>query len=417
MPGSALRRFFGCDIGSGNERPRSRRRKEPQYRAIRAPPSGAPDRRAASFRHTHPQRHLWHPGGGSRARGSPAPRHERIRQAPFRRAVGLPRAASCACEWPNWPIRPLATDVICLYPALHLQKRRIESTRLPMLGLRAGEDAMSQQARVTRTISLTALAALILPLLGWPAAAQFYVAKTGSDTNACTSHAAPCLTINGAIAKVPGGSLGTSIDVSAGIYSETVDIFYFRAVELRGDCSNLAAVEIRTTGVGIAVQDHAIGILRCLTITATVNGAAGIESRQYGIVDIDRIRFSGFPFGVHILVRESSRLACQPGPSGEPILVTGAAAIFAAARFGSHLTLNCPVALEGEDQSYTHFVECSVLSVCLASGLSWTGHSITGKQFNCDNSDLTQPSGVPPQGYVRSIPGSGFDNPDSRCRI
>jgi hypothetical protein len=71
-----------------------------------------------------------------------------------------------------------------------------------------------------------------------------------------------------AVAKVPGGSLGMSISVGPGRYEETVNVFYYRAVEIIGDCSNLAAVEIAATGVGIVIQDHAIGVIRCLTITA-----------------------------------------------------------------------------------------------------------------------------------------------------
>jgi hypothetical protein len=262
------------------------------------------------------------------------------------------------------------------------------------------------------------LALILLVFANAPAQAQLYVGKTGNDANPCTSPLAPCLTINGAIAKVPGGSLGMAISIGAGSYAETVNIYYYRAIDLFGDCSNPGLVEILTVSVGIVVQDHAIGIIRCLTITATGDGATGIETRQWAIADVDRVRFSGFPLGTHIVVRESSRLACKPGPNGEPIVLGGGASMFAAVNDGSHLYLDCPVLFQGSTaQTYSYFIRCAELSVCKTSGLAWTGPNITGKQFYCDSSYVTQPGGNPPTGYSKGIPGNGFDDADSRCTI
>jgi PASTA domain/Right handed beta helix region/Divergent InlB B-repeat domain len=48
------------------------------------------------------------------------------------------------------------------------------------------------------------------------AATVWYVAPTGSDADSCASPAAPCVTINGAIAKAGGGD---TVDVATGTYS------------------------------------------------------------------------------------------------------------------------------------------------------------------------------------------------------
>ena len=266
---------------------------------------------------------------------------------------------------------------------------------------------------------LTTFVPCLMVLIGnAPAFAQLFVGKAGSDTNDCTSPAAPCLTIQAAVNKVPGGSLGVDISVGPGSYAESVNIFYARAMRIVGNCNDLSAVQILTNGTAIWVQDHAIGIIQCLTITATVVGAVGIAARQFPIVDIDRVRFSGFPQGHQIAISESSRLSCLHGPNGEPVVVTGGSHTFAAAAGGSHLYLNCPISFEGtSNQAFSYFTQCTELSVCKYSELSWTGPSITGKQLNCDNSDITLPSGTPPAGFTASIPGTGVDNPDSRCKI
>ena len=241
------------------------------------------------------------------------------------------------------------------------------------------------------------------------------MAKTpgASNSNTCDSSAAPCLTIQGAVNKVPGGSLGVRINVGAGTYNESVNIYYHRAMEIRGDCSNLSAVQIVTTSVAFSIQDKVIVILHCFTISTSVAGATGIHGRQEPIIDISQIRFGGFPSGVHISMQERSKLSCLPGPNGEPIIVTGSGAdVFAAANQQTQLFLNCPISFEGSTgQTYIYFTQCEKLSLCEYTGLAWTGLDVTGKQFYCDNSDLTQPAGSPPSGYFKSF-WKGYDNAD-----
>jgi len=276
--------------------------------------------------------------------------------------------------------------------------------------------------RTTRTTRLSILTAFAYPLVlsnPAPAEAQLFVGSTGDDSNACNTPASPCATIQGAINKVPGGSLGVDIHVAHGSYPAPINIYYHRAMRIVGNCSDIAAVEIKTSGVAIWVQDHAIGIVQCLTISATGPGATGIAGRQYSIIDIDRIRFGAFPNGQNIALSEDSKLSCLPGPSVEPVILTGSgSATFAVASGGSKLYLNCPISFEGDDpQTFTYFTQCVELSICNYTGLAWRGPDIIGKQFNCDNSDLTKPSGQPPLGYSKSIPGDGFDDLKSRCRL
>src|ERR1043166_1727432 len=234
----------------------------------------------------------------------------------------------------------------------------------------------------TKLIIPQAFLYLLLLLGNEPAEAQFYVAKTGYDTHPCTSWLAPCQTINGAVAKAPGGSLGVDISVGAGTYNETVNLFYCRAARIRGNCNNLSAVQIPTSGIGIIAQDHAIGIIQCLTISALAEGATGIASRQWSIVDADRIRFSGFPKGGDFSAFEASKLSCVWGANGEPIVLTGSgASTFGAASGGSHLYLNCPVSFEGETgQTYSYFVQCMELSVCKTNNISYAVFCLKKKQ-------------------------------------
>jgi hypothetical protein len=202
--------------------------------------------------------------------------------------------------------------------------------------------------------------------------AQLFVAKTGSDASSCSSPQESCLTIQGAINKVPGGSLGVDIHVAAGTYPDPINLFYHRAMRIVGDCTDLTAVQITSGGTAVWVQDHAIGILQCFTIAATANGAIGIAGRQYSITDIDRIRFSGFPAGQNIALSETAKLTCVPGPKGEPIILTGGGSdTFAVSSGGSSLYLNCPISLEGaSSQTFRYFTQCTELSVCKFTGLS-----------------------------------------------
>src|SRR5262245_50237348 len=128
---------------------------------------------------------------------------------------------------------------------------------------------MAQQFRAT--IPHTALALLTLPLLASPVQAQSYydVAKTGSDSNPCTQ-AAPCLTIQAAVNKVPLGTIA-GIRIGDGIYNEAVNIYYHRAVAISGNCSNLSGVTVAPPAGNAAftIQDHAITSLTCLTIAGS----------------------------------------------------------------------------------------------------------------------------------------------------
>src|SRR4051794_36742686 len=64
--------------------------------------------------------------------------------------------------------------------------------------------------------------ACAVSVAGWPmvaadaAPANLYVAKAGSDSNACTTQAEPCHTIDHAISLA--GASGTTIHVAAGTY-------------------------------------------------------------------------------------------------------------------------------------------------------------------------------------------------------
>lgn len=64
-------------------------------------------------------------------------------------------------------------------------------------------------------------------------ATTWYVTTTGNDSNSCTDTVAPCLTINGALAKA---STGDTVEVAAGTYLGTVDevVLIDKAITLLG---------------------------------------------------------------------------------------------------------------------------------------------------------------------------------------
>jgi hypothetical protein len=78
-------------------------------------------------------------------------------------------------------------------------------------------------------------------------ATSFYVATTRNDSNDCLTKTAPCLTIQGAVSKIPIAT-AAYIEVAPGTYAEAVNVFYYRLVNIRGDCADPSSVTVQPIG-------------------------------------------------------------------------------------------------------------------------------------------------------------------------
>src|SRR5262245_60752292 len=120
--------------------------------------------------------------------------------------------------------------------------------------------------------AMSALRALSDPLTA-QTAMHLYVAKSGNDANECLSINAPCVTIQGAIAKVPYEKRA-NVFISPGTYPERLRIIgdVHHRIEIYGPydgerCIDPAQVVISAPGeFAIWAQDHATVIFGCLTI-------------------------------------------------------------------------------------------------------------------------------------------------------
>jgi hypothetical protein len=245
-------------------------------------------------------------------------------------------------------------------------------------------------------------------LFAAPAQGQtHWVAKTGNDSNSCTTSVAPCLTIQGAVNKVPLGTTAT-ISIAPGIYNDPVNIFYHRVISIsgplgqNGECTDKGAVTLSrsTPGPIIWVQDHPIVSVSCVTLSAPpgVAGISGISTRQFAILDYGMIRFGAMPGGgAHVSAGEMSKVNCNSDNE-----IVGGAAMHASAGNLSSLYLGCNIAVMLPGLSFATIVMANVKSAVDASLAVFTGYGVTGKKYIVYDSNLILPS-------TSTIPGIDFE--------
>ena len=237
-------------------------------------------------------------------------------------------------------------------------------------------------------------------------ASSFYVAMSGDDGNDCLSKNAPCLTIQGAVAKIPIATAGY-IEVAPGSYNEAVDVFHYRIVNIRGDCADPSNVIIQPKGNGgtaFWAQDHAIFFISCLTIRSSHTGNIGIAARQFGIVDFQYVHFGALAGGIHISVTDLSVASCIG-----PYFIDDSANVHAAVSALSRLTLNCPIHIT-TPVTFTVFAESVSRSFLNAGGAAIAGAGAgsvtTGIQWIAQDATITLPAG----GLPGNAPGQTYDN-------
>src|SRR5262245_9810228 len=128
-----------------------------------------------------------------------------------------------------------------------------------------------------------------------------YVDPAGDDRNDCLTAAAPCATIQRAVDQItpaPGQITGMgTVMLARGTYSAGATITYHKVVTFIGDCDDPSRVVVRPQGggAGFMAQDHAIAGINCVTIEAADPGTRGVKTRQFAIIDIQKVRFGPMP--------------------------------------------------------------------------------------------------------------------------
>jgi hypothetical protein len=125
---------------------------------------------------------------------------------------------------------------------------------------------------------------------------------------------------------------------------------------------------------------QAIGVVTCLALEATAEGATGIAGRQHIIADYDRLIFGPMPGGTHIALNEFSIASCVG-----PISITGDVRLHALVAEFSKLNMACPMALP-QPVKFDYFADASLWSVINANGGSFTGPGATASSgIRCYN--------------------------------
>jgi len=260
------------------------------------------------------------------------------------------------------------------------------------------------------------LGLLLALVLGGAAHAdyQFVAAPNGVHKGKCTSRR-PC-SPQGAVNACPDGRV-CSILLKPGLYLDpAVNIHYHRTIMLYGNCEDPHAVIFRATKPGalVAIQDHAIGAVRCLTLEATAPGAVGISGRQHIIADYERVIFGPMPEGTHLSMNEFSIASCIG-----PVWISGDASIHASASAHAKLNLGCHMTLT-EPRAFTYFVSAVTFSIVDAPQLVFdsvatrvvsasavdaaavVGPIATGEGCHSSNSIVFRPE----QGFPGASPGN-----------
>ena len=250
-------------------------------------------------------------------------------------------------------------------------------------------------------IALIALAFLMVPLfiatppaVAEPAAA-FYVSPNGSG-NQCTpgNRCAIATALNSCYATTV---VSCWIDLADGVYPDpNVNIYYYRRVGLTGNCNAPQNVIFRAMTPGatlVWIQDHAIGLVRCLTLDAYVGGVIGLAARQHAIADWDTIMFGNMPGGQHVFMNEYSIASCL----GQNWIMGGAVA-HASAVNSSKINLGCKMYV-GPSVAFTQFASATYFSIIDAAQSSFSGFPVGGVGCNSGLYGIATP---PAQGF----PGS-----------
>ena len=225
--------------------------------------------------------------------------------------------------------------------------------------------------------------------------ANFYAAPETTDNPECSLQR-PC-SPQGAFRACRSQLIENCvISLTDGLYDDPeINIYYYRMVQLTGNCSNPNAVVLRATkddATLIWIQDHAIGIIECMTLDSTAKGTIAIAGRQHVIIDYKNIVFGETNGGHHLSIMEYSIASCV-GPN----TISGGAHIHAGVSDMSKLNMSCQWHLAAPAH-FNYFYNAVDFSKIDAGRATYTGDvaESTGTKCNASNSSIyVQVSALP----------------------
>src|SRR6516165_10528556 len=207
--------------------------------------------------------------------------------------------------------------------------------------------------------------------------ANFYAAPETTDNPECSLQR-PC-SPQGAFRACRSQPIEECvISLTDGVYDDPeINIYYYRMVQLTGNCSNPNAVVLRATkddATLIWIQDYAIGIIECMTL------------------DYTDIVFGETNGGHHLSMMEYSIASCV-GPN----TISGGAHVHAGVSDMSKLNMSCQWHLSAPAH-FNYFYNAEDFSKIDAGRATYTGDvaESTGTKCNASNSSIyAQVSALP----------------------
>jgi len=175
---------------------------------------------------------------------------------------------------------------------------------------------------------------------------HYYLSPSGNDAADCSS-ATPCMTPQHTVDICPETC---AVSLAAGVYHAKTNVLYRTVITFEGTvgpdgtCKSASDVIIDDgdhSGVLFWSQDHAITILRCLTLAAYANGSMGLATRQGGIADADHVNCMNFPGGMCFAATEASKINIASAG------IYGGGSYWASATDGSQITIGGDIKANG----------------------------------------------------------------------
>jgi hypothetical protein len=128
--------------------------------------------------------------------------------------------------------------------------------------------------------------------------------------------------------------------------------------------------------------------VRYVGIRSSGNGSIAFASRQFAIMDVDKVRIGQLAGGTVMSAQEMSKINCLSG-----VVLYGSVGYVAQAGGMSTIGLNCAFSFENTPQ-ITAIAVATQKSLILASQASWVGAFI-GEKYICTDSQIDGATTMP----------------------
>lgn len=227
---------------------------------------------------------------------------------------------------------------------------------------------------------------------------NLFVSPSGNDSNNCLSALSPCLTLEHAIDLSPLGAI-SNITLAHGTYTTSAgwNIFYYRTVNIVGDCGAPTTVVLHLAGnnlASITAQDHALVTINCVTFTTNGSNNTVLATRQLAISDLDNVTIStsgGTAWSGGTIMSATENSSANMG--GTVTLGSGIGlATFSLTSTLAVNTLAATVVMSGSN-SVTNFFVASGRGYIKAQTLVVSGTGFAGTQCAISGATLDFPTG------------------------